>query len=119
MNAARLNLFCTEFLLLYLLLGLRVWRLGGVGRALAFGFSAALLLLQSQPLLFQAAIVTAVFVVAALFSRDSRRRLLARIPALGGALLVFLLLGAPFLWEIVRELPRSPGYAQAAALTPH
>src|SRR5688572_1647509 len=57
MNAARLNLFCTEFLLLYLLLGLRVWRLGGVGRALAFGFSAALLLLQSQPLLFQAAIV--------------------------------------------------------------
>ena len=60
MNAARLNLFGTEFLILFLLLGLWFWRRGSLRTAIAFGASGAVLLLQSQPLFFQAALAVCV-----------------------------------------------------------
>lgn len=117
MNAARLNLFCTEFLLLYAWLGLRLLHRGGFGRAALLGLSAAALLLQSQPLLFQSFLLTVVFVGAALLRGAARRELLSRWRELGVAALVFLVLAAPFLWEIAQELRASPAFAQAAALT--
>jgi len=116
MNASRLNLFCTEFLLLDLLAGLHLWKRGGLGRGAAFGFAASLLLLQSQPLFFQAAVVTGLLIAAALVRAGSRRRLLElwRPLAAGGAL--FLLLTGPFLWEMARELPDSPAFEQSMGL---
>ena len=115
MNAARLNLFCTEFLLLYAWLGVRLLHRGGFGRAALFGLAACLLLLQSQPLLFQAFLATACFVVAALVRRQSRRELLARWRELAVAVALFLALSAPFLWEIAQELATTPAFAQSAA----
>ena len=117
MNAARLNLFCTEFLLLYAWLGLRVVHRGGLRNGALFGLSAAALLLQSQPLLFQAFLVTVAYVVAALLRGAARRELFSRARELGAATVVFLVLAAPFLWEIAQELRTSPAFAQAAALT--
>lgn len=117
MNAARLNLFCTEFLLLYGWLGLRLLHRGGFGRALLFGLSAAALLLQSQPLLFQAFLLTVAVVVALLLRRATREELVSRWRELAVAAALFFTLAAPFLWEIARELKASPAFAQAAALT--
>jgi hypothetical protein len=117
MNAARLNLFCTEFLLAYGWLGLRLLHRGGLGRALLFGASAAALLLQSQPLLFQAFLLTVAFVVFALLRAGSRRELLSRWREISLAAALFLALASPFLWEIGKELRSSPAFAQAAALT--
>jgi hypothetical protein len=117
MNAARLNLFCTEFLLLYGWLGLRLLHRGGFGRALLFGLSAVVLLLQSQPLLFQAFLLTVAVVCALLLRRATRRELISRWREFAVAAALFLALAAPFLWEIARELRSSPAFAQSAALT--
>jgi hypothetical protein len=117
MNAARLNLFCTELLLLFLLAGLALWKRGGAARGTTLGFAAALLLLQSQPLFFQAALLCALLLCAALLRARARRRLRELLRPLSAAAAVFLLLAGPFLYEMAIELPRSPGIAQAAALT--
>ncbi len=57
MNAARLNLFCTEFLLLALLVFVDFWQRGGHRRGFWFAAASSILLLQSQPLFFQLALV--------------------------------------------------------------
>ena len=53
MNAARLNLFGTEFLLLWLYAGVLLWQRPGGRRALGFGICGGILLWQSQPLFYQ------------------------------------------------------------------
>ncbi|MBL8841902.1 MAG: hypothetical protein JNL90_10285 [Planctomycetes bacterium] len=118
MNAARLNLFCTEFLLLWMVAGLAWWRRGGAARAAGFGAASALLFLQSQPLLFQAALLGGVLLIATAVRRDGRAQLVARARSLLGAVAVALLLTGPFLVELLRELPNSPALSQALEYTP-
>jgi hypothetical protein len=117
MNGARLNLFCTEFLLLWLLAGWRFWRDGGGWRALAFGFASAILLLQSQPLFFQATLVGTGFVALALLTRSGRTTLAARSRPFLLALPPFALLAGPFVLALLRELPASPALAHTSAYT--
>jgi hypothetical protein len=117
MNAARLNLFTTEFLLLYALAALAVWRHGGLRRGLALGFAATLLFLQSQPLFFQAGLASAGFLVVALArSAATRRQLVERLASLAAGALLFLALSGPFLWEMAQEVPHSPAQRQSEAL---
>jgi hypothetical protein len=114
MNAARLNLFCTEFLLLFLYAGLCFWKSGGILRALGFGFAAALLLLQSQPLFFQGGVLVALLFVVLLVGAP--KRLVVRLP---GLLVAAVLCGAlcwPFLKAMWEELQRSPAVEQSFAL---
>ncbi|MSR47111.1 MAG: hypothetical protein EXS13_08605 [Planctomycetes bacterium] len=117
MNAARLNLFCTEFLLLWLWTAWRFWRDGGGGRAAAFGLASALLLLQSQPLFFQATLAGALFVAVALVRRAGRQQLVARARPFLLATALFLLLAGPFIWAVFCELPDSPAMRDSLALT--
>ncbi len=117
MNAARLNLFCTEFLLLWMVAGLAWWRRGGAARAAGFGGASALLLLQSQPLFFQAALLFGVLFLATLLRRAGRAQMVARGRSLLGAMAVAFLLTAPFLVEMIRELPNSPALGQALEFT--
>ena len=122
MNVARLNLFCTEFLLLYAILALNLWRSGlwrdgQQLRGAALGLVTSLLFLQSQPLCFQAFLATLLFGLAALCRRATRQRLFALTKPLLTALTVFALLAGPFVWELLRELKASPAIGQAAALS--
>ncbi|MBM4016587.1 MAG: hypothetical protein FJ293_16710, partial [Planctomycetes bacterium] len=117
MNGARLNLFCTEFLLLWLLAAWRFWRDGGCWRALAFGFASALLLLQSQPLFFQATLVGVGFVLIAAVRGAGRATLAARARPFLLALLPFVALAGPFVLALLRELPASPALAHTSAFT--
>lgn len=117
MNGARLNLFCTEFLLLWLLAAWRFWRDGGAWRAAAFGFTSSLLVLQSQPQFFQATVTGALFLAVTLFRRAGRATLAARLRPFLAALLVFVLLAGPFLWAMLHELPRSPALVHSSQFT--
>ncbi len=117
MNAARLNLFCTEFLLFYFWSALTFWKRGGAARGALVGFAASLLLLQSQPLFFQGGLATLLVGAALLTRRATRAQFKERLGPLVGACVVFLVLCGPFLWEMVRELPHSPAVEQALGMT--
>lgn len=114
MNAARLNLFCTEFLLLYFLLGLRAWQRPGRSRGLLAGAALALLLWQSQPLFFQAGIASMVFLLGTLRNAEGRRSLRARGRCLGWVAVAAGVLAAPFLWAMIDAMQSSPALAQSA-----
>ncbi len=112
-NIARLNLFCTELLLLVLILSSSVWRHGGLWRGLSWGAALAVLLWQSQPLLYQALLAHGVFVLGTMLYADTRVVLWRRKGAILAGLLVFATLAAPFIARMSEDLGRSPAAAQS------
>ena len=121
MNAARLNLFCTEFLLLFFCVLIWAWRRRSFRAGGIAGLCGTVLLLQSQPLFFQAAIAaTVVFIGLAITKRGRSQIQSARGMALAMAI-VFGLSSAPFLIALFNALSDSPALSQTneLILSPH
>ena len=121
MNAPRLNLFCTEFLLLYFILLQRWWTSARSVHAALCGAAAAALLFQSQPLFLLAVLGTAAAGVGLAVTRIGTTRSQSESPVrrthartLPLAFLAFLVLAGPFLWQMSVEIRAGgPAFEQA------
>jgi hypothetical protein len=121
MNVARLNLFCTEFLLLLFLLSWRAWCSQRLLTWVAAGASGALLLWQSQPLFFQGSLALSLFLASRLVVRAGRSQLRQKAKGLALSFATFLLLASPFLVAMLRAIPESRALGQTASIitNPH